>query len=238
MANDKTPHMIHEVSSVFPVTQDQSDVSEDHLSVVNRWHLSSTELCCSLCHFSHRTGAVHFSYLMPPIEQQSSRGQSGGSEHRELIFSGQPPPQIPFKFIHLCTSASASGMGSRTQKSPWIRRFLSTDLHKKWCIYERLCGVFLWHTDCMTWLFRCGINCCVITESDLAFVVQKQWQHSLFICSISLASRTTGQKNLACQEKVFHRHPKDFSRCWCWCNAHSGVFFVSFGIDGFAFRNF
>lgn len=75
---------------------------------------------------------------MPPIEQHSSRQ----SEHRELIFGGQPPPQIPFKFIHLCTSVSASGMGSSTQKSPSIRRFLSTILYKKWCIYERHCGFF------------------------------------------------------------------------------------------------
>lgn len=70
--------------------------SRQILAAVVRRQLSATDLRCSVC---HRTRVVRFSYLMHQWEQQSRRGQwSTGHQYS----GGQPPPQIPFQFIHLC----------------------------------------------------------------------------------------------------------------------------------------
>lgn len=190
--------------------------------------------------------SVHFSYLMPPIEQQSRCGQSDGSEHRELIFGGEPPPQIPFKFIHLCTSVSASEMGSSTQKSPSIRRFLSTILYKKWCIYERHCVFFMTHR-----------------QYDMAFQMWNQ-----FLCYHRVRSGTRGSE-IAAAFSIYLFHLCAMENCrtqksgmlWDGFSQASkrllsllkteiscaktddamltqAFSLISFGIDGFAFRSF
>lgn len=173
---------------------------------------------------------------------QSSRGQSDSSEHRELTFGGQPPPQIPFKFIHLCTSVSASRMASSTQKRPSIRRFLSTTLSKKWCIYERHCGVF-YDTDGMTWLFMwCGISSCVITESDLTIAAP----FSVYLDHLSGIENCRTQKSGMLWDGFSQASKRLLSllktEISCVKTGDAVLFqvfsLIGFGIDGFAFRSF
>lgn len=69
----------------------------DHWSDVYEDHQFSGQNCVVLpCRLSHRRRAVRFSYLMPPRDSLTPL-------HTEHQYSGgQPPPQIPVKFAHLC----------------------------------------------------------------------------------------------------------------------------------------
>lgn len=118
--------------------QDQQTDSEDHLSAVVRWLLSTTELRCFI---SHRTRVVHFSYLMPPRQQQSRRGQCDSSKHRAPIFRGSASPTNSLQIHPPLLPQMGSSTHLRPQQSPSIRRFLCTILRKKWCIYEGHCGL-------------------------------------------------------------------------------------------------
>lgn len=171
---------------------------------------------------------------MPPIQQQSSRGKSAGSEHRELIFRGSASSTNSLQIhppLHLCLCIR-NGL-SRT-KSPSIRRFLSTILYKKWCIYERHCGFFMTHR-----------------QYDMTFQMWNQ-----FLCYHRVRSGTRGSEIAAAfsiylfhlsgrtqkSDMLWNGYSQASKRLlsllqtqikcvdereW-WCNAHSRVFFDSF----------
>lgn len=68
----------------------------------------------------------------------SDASQRAAEQTRAPIFGGQPPPQIPFKFIHLCTSA--------------CRPHISE--HNKALQSEDVCAPFYTRSDAFMWLLH------------------------------------------------------------------------------------
>lgn len=149
--------------------------SRQILAAVVRRQLSATDLRCPVC---HRTRVVHFSYLMPPWEQQSRRGQLRGG--------GQPPPQIPIEFIHLCFPKWAHPHISAHNSDAFMRDTGVYHVTARQYDMNQLLSYQIW----CSW-FR---NSCSIPYLS----VPSLWHGEL-----------QDTQMLGC-EAVFHRHPETF----------------------------
>lgn len=108
-------------------------------------------------------------------------------------------------------------------------------------LWEALWG-FFYDTDGMTWLFRCGINSCVITESDLTIAAP----FSVYLYHLSGIENCRTQKSGMLWDSFSQASKRLLSllKAEISCvKTDDAVLFqefslIGFGIDGFAFRSF